>query len=48
MERKLNGFIHKEKDEPKMRKITYATQKNRNVERHDVEGNGTVDSNMDD
>ena len=47
MERKLNGFIHNEKDELKMRKITYATQKNRHVESHDVEGNGIVDSNMD-
>ena len=35
MERKLNGFIHKEKDKPKMRKIC-ATQKGRHAGNHDV------------
>ena len=35
MERKLNGFIHKEKDKLKMRKIC-ATQKGRHVGRHDI------------
>ena len=37
MERKLNGFIHKEKDEQKMRKMC-ATQKGRHAGIHDVYG----------
>ena len=35
MERKLNHFIHKEKDEQKMRKMC-VTQKRRHAESHDV------------
>ena len=35
MERKLNGFIHKEKDKLKMRKIC-ATQKGRHAGSHDI------------
>ena len=36
MERKLNGFIHKEKDELKNKKGMYATQKGRHAGSRDV------------
>ena len=36
MERKLNGFIHEEKDELKNKKGMYATQKGRHTGNHVV------------
>ena len=36
MERKLNGFIHKEKDELRNKKGMYATQKDIHAGSHDV------------
>ena len=47
MERKLNGFIHKEKEKLKIRKLC-VTQKGRHVGNHDVYGSKNVDSDMDD
>ena len=47
MERKLNGFIQKEKDKLKIRKMCL-TQKGRHVGSHNLYDSEKVDSNMDD